>query len=87
MIDSASQQGSRRKLPLAIFGTRVRGIQAMKRAAMKLNYRLSSRSRQIKLDYFWQVMSPRPKEVVFNLGATAPHLSRVLLGGESDRSG
>lgn len=45
---------------------------------MKLNYRLSSRSREIKLNMFWEVMKPQPGYTVLNLGATPPHLSRVL---------
>jgi hypothetical protein len=47
---------------------------------MKLNYYLSSRSRQIKLDLFWERMAPFPNATVLNLGAAAPHLSHVLLG-------
>jgi hypothetical protein len=50
---------------------------------MKLNYHLSSQSRQKKLDLFWEVMAPAPESIVLNLGAAPPHLSRVLLGTES----
>lgn len=55
----------------------------MKRAAMRLNYRLSSRSREIKLNLFWNLMEPRPGCTVLNLGAAPPHLSRVLLGEDN----
>jgi hypothetical protein len=60
-------------------------LAALKRSAMELNYRLSSQSRQKKLDLFWQLMTPSPKSIVLNLGAAPPHLSRVLLGTDSTK--
>jgi len=52
----------------------------MKRLLMALNYRLSSRSRQIKLDHFWKLAAPFPNAIVLNLGAAPPHMHRTLLG-------
>jgi hypothetical protein len=54
----------------------------MKRMLMTLNYHLSSRSRQIKLDHFWRLLAPFPNATVLNLGATPPHQNRTLLGIE-----
>ena len=52
----------------------------MKRAVMRAIYRLNSRSRVMKLDFFWDVFKPRPGTCVLNLGAAPPHRGRVLLG-------
>ncbi len=56
----------------------------MKRALMSLNYRLSSRSREIKFNLFWRLMVAHAGCTVLNLGAAPPHLSRVLLGEKDD---
>jgi hypothetical protein len=58
-------------------------LKVMNRAAMQLIYLLNSRSRQKKLDLFWDLMRPSPESIVLNLGAAPPHRSRVLLGVDS----
>jgi len=42
------------------------------------------RSRQKKLDLFWELMKPGSGELVLNLGATPPHVGRALTGEQSD---
>lgn len=57
-------------------------ISRIKKAVLICNYHLSSRSRRMKLDLFWRMISPSPGSLVLNLGATVPHLNRTLAGME-----
>ena len=59
----------------------MRCFEGMRRALMKLNYRLSSRSRQVKLDHFWRLAEPSRNTFVLNVGAAVPHVGRALVGG------
>ncbi len=51
---------------------------------MRTIYRLSSRSREMKLDLFWEVMNPRPGTTMLNLGGAPPHQGRALLRKEHE---
>jgi hypothetical protein len=51
----------------------------------RLNYWLSSRSRQLKFDLFSSLMKPWPGCSILNLGAAPPHMGGTLMHAESTR--
>jgi hypothetical protein len=56
----------------------------IRQKVLKLNYRLSVKSRERKFDLFWNLMKPQPGWTVLNLGAAPPHLADVLSSDKSD---
>jgi hypothetical protein len=46
----------------------------------QIQYRFNLQSRARKFDLFWDLLKPKPGDVVLNIGATAPHLGQALTG-------